>query len=236
LLYIIEWRCEMKIGILGTGDVGKTLAAALVRRGHDVMLGTRDVRRKMEEKATENAPQPFHEWLSKNKKVRLAPFAEAAAHGEIVMNAVAGHAALEVLAKVRPADLKQKILIDITNALGPWTEGTLALFVANTDSLAERIQRAHPGLRVVKALNTVTAHIMVNPAGLAGGDHDVFVAGNDPDARERVTRFLRDEFGWKTVIDLGDLTAARGLEMLIMVWLKLWSAFGTTDFNYKIVR
>jgi hypothetical protein len=190
----------------------------------------------MEEKATDNAPQPFHEWLSKNKKVRLAPFAEAAAHGEIVMNAVAGHAALEVLAKVRPADLKQKILIDITNALGPWSQGQIELFVANTDSLAERIQRAHPSLRVVKALNTVTAHIMVNPAGLAGGDHDVFVAGNDPDARERVTRFLRDEFGWKTVIDLGDLTAARGLEMLIMLWLKLWSAFGTTDFNYKIVR
>ncbi len=225
----------MKIGILGTGDVGKTLSAALVRRGHDVMVGTRDVRRKMEEKADEGSVS-FHDWLGKNKKVRLGIFAEAAAHGEIVMNAVAGHAALEVLAKVRPADLKNKILIDITNALGPWGEGPLELFVANSDSLAERIQRAHPSLRVVKTLNTVTAHIMVNPAGLAGGDHDVFVAGNDPDARERVTRFLRDEFGWKTVIDLGDLTAARGLEMLIMVWLKLWSAFGTADFNYKIVR
>ncbi len=112
----------------------------------------------------------------------------------------------------------------------------MQLFVANTDSLAERIQRAHPGLRVVKSLNTVTAHIMVNPAGLAGGDHDVFVAGNDPEARDRVTRFLRDEFGWKTVIDLGDLTAARGLEMMIMVWLKLWAAFGTADFNYRIAR
>jgi hypothetical protein len=225
----------MKIGILGTGDVGKTLSAALVRRGHDVMVGTRDVRRKMEEKADEGSVS-FHDWLSKNKKVRLGIFAEAAAHGELLMNAVAGHASLEVLAKVRPADLKGKVLIDIANALGPWGEGTIELFVANTDSLAERIQRAHPGLRVVKALNTVTAHIMVNPAGLAGADHDVFVAGNDPDSRERVTRFLRDEFGWKTVIDLGDLTAARGLEMLIMVWLKLWSAFGTADFNYKIVR
>jgi predicted dinucleotide-binding enzyme len=226
----------MKIGILGTGDVGKSLGAALVRRGHDVMLGTRDVRRKMEEKATEDAPQSFHEWLSKNKKIRLAPFAEAAAHGEIVMNAVAGHAALEVLAKVKPSDLKEKILIDITNALGPWGEGPIELFVVNNDSLAERIQRAHPNVRLVKALNTVTAHIMVNPAGLASGDHDVFVAGNDPEARERVARFLREEFGWKTVIDLGDLTAARGLEMMIMVWLKIWGALGTSDFNYKIVR
>ena len=89
---------------------------------------------------------------------------------------------------------------------------------------------------MVKSLNTVTAHVMVNPAGLAGGDHDVFVAGNDPEARERVARFLRDEFGWKTVLDLGDLTAARGLEMMIMVWLKIWSALGTSDFNYKIAR
>ena len=163
-------------------------------------------------------------------------FAEAAAHGEILMNATAGHASLAVLATARPADLKEKILIDIANALGPWSEGQIELFVANTDSLAERIQRAHPGLRVVKALNTVTAHVMVNPAGLAGGEHDVFVAGNDPEARDRVTRFLRDEFGWKTVIDLGDLTAARGMEMMIMIWLKLWAAFGTADFNYRIAR
>ncbi len=226
----------MKIGILGTGDVGKTLGSALSRRGHDIMIGTRDVRRKMEEKAAGDEPISFHDWLSKNKKIHLGTFAEAAAHGELLMNAIAGHASVEVLAKVRPADLKGKVLIDIANALGPWGEGPIELFVANTDSLAERIQRAQPGLRVVKALNTVTAHIMVNPAGLSGGSHDVFVAGNDPDARDRVTRFLRDEFGWKTVIDLGDLTAARGLEMLIMVWLKLWSAFGTTDFNYKIVR
>jgi len=226
----------MKIGIFGTGVVGKTVGAALVRRGHDVMLGTRDVRRKMEEKAADVESVSFHDWLGKNKKVRLGVFADAAAHGEILMNATVGHASLDVLATARPADLKGKILIDISNALGPWAEGRMELFVANTDSLAERIQRAHPALRVVKSLNTVAAHIMVNPAGLAGGDHDLFVAGNDPEARDRVTRFLRDEFGWKTVIDLGDLNAARGLEMILMVWLKLWAAFGTADFNYKIAR
>jgi 8-hydroxy-5-deazaflavin:NADPH oxidoreductase len=226
----------MKVGILGTGVVGKTLGAALVRRGHDVMLGTRDVRRKMKEKAADAESASFHDWLGKNKKVRLGTFAEAAAHGDMLMNATAGHACLDVLATARPADLKGKVMIDIANALGPWAEGQMELFVANTDSLAERIQRAHPALRVVKSLNTVAAHIMVNPAGLAGGDHDVFVAGNDPEARDRVTRFLRDEFGWKTVIDLGDLTAARGLEMILMVWLKLWAAFGTADFNYKIAR
>jgi hypothetical protein len=222
--------------VLGTGNVGKSLGAALTRRGHDVMIGTRDVRRKMEEKASEENPVSFHDWLSKNKKVRLGTFAEAAGHGEILVNATAGHGSIEALSKVKPADLRDKILIDISNPLGPWSEGQLTLFVANDDSLAEMIQRAHPQARVVKALNTLTAHLQVNPAGLAGGDHDIFVAGNDAEARDRVVRFLRDEFGWRTVIDLGDLTAARGLEMMVMVWVKIWGALGTSDFNYKIVR
>jgi len=225
----------MKIGILGTGDVGKTLAAALAARSHDVMVGTRDVRRKMTEKPEEGAAK-FSDWLAMHKKVRLGSFAEAAAHGELLMNATAGHASLEALAMAKPADLKSKVLIDVANALGPWNEGPLELFIVNTDSLAERIQRTYPSTYVVKTLNTVTAHIMVNPAGLAGGAHDIFIAGNDPDSRERVARFLREEFGWKTVIDLGDLTAARGLEMMIMVWLELWAALGTADFNFKVVR
>ena len=227
---------QMKVGILGTGDVGKTLGSALARRGHDVMLGTRDVRRKMEQKASEDNPATFHDWLSKNKKIRLGSFAEAAAHGELLINATAGHGSIEALSKVKPTDLKGKILIDISNPLGPWGEGSVKLFVSNDDSLAEMVQRAHPGVRVVKALNTVTAHLQANPAGLAGGDHDIFVAGNDPAARDRVVRFLREEFGWRTVIDLGDLTSARGLEMMIMVWIKIWEALGTSDFNFKIVR
>ncbi len=227
----------MRFGILGTGDVGRTLASALSRRGHDVMVGTRDVRRKLEESPADEGGVGFKDWLAANKKVRLGSFAEAAAHGELLFNATAGHASLEVLAKARPADLKDKILVDAANALGPWSEGgDMEMFVVNTDSLAERIQRAHPQLWVVKALNTVTAHIMTNPKGLGGGDHDLFVAGNDPRARERVSRLLREEFGWKTVVDLGDLTAARGLEMMIMVWLKIWAALGTADFNFKIVR
>jgi hypothetical protein len=229
-------RLDMKIGIFGTGDVGKTLAAALAGKGHEVILGTRDVRKKMDEKPPDEGSASFRSWASNNKKVRLGTFGEAAAHGELLLNATAGHASLEALSKAKPADLKGKVLIDIANPLGPWKEGLMELFVVNTDSLAERIQRAYPGVRVVKALNTVTAHIMVNPGGLAGGDHDLFIAGNDPEARERVARFLREEFGWKTVIDLGDLTAARAMEMLIMLWLKLWAAFGTADFNYKIAR
>ncbi|MGE5741800.1 MAG: NADPH-dependent F420 reductase, partial [Candidatus Aminicenantes bacterium RBG_16_66_30] len=227
---------QMKIGILGTGVVGKTLGSALSRRGHDVMLGTRDVRRKLDEKPTEVEPSAFRDWLSKNKKIRLGSFAETAAHGELLINATAGHGSINALSKVKPVDLKNKILIDISNPLGPSGEGPVKLFVSNDDSLAEMIQRAHPGVLVVKSLNTVTAYLQANPAGLAGGDHDIFVAGNDPAARDRVARFLREEFGWRTVIDLGDLTAARGLEMMILAWIKIWEALGTSDFNYKIVR
>lgn len=190
----------------------------------------------MEGKTAGDDSVSFRGWLSNHNKVLLGTFAEAAAHGDLLMNATAGHASLEALAAAKPADLKSKVLIDVANALGPWNEGAMELFIVNTDSLAERIQRTYPSTYVVKALNTVTAHIMVNPAGLSGGAHDIFIAGNDPDSRERVARFLREEFGWKTVIDLGDLTAARSLEMMIMVWLKLWAALGTADFNFKVVR
>ncbi len=226
----------MKVGIFGTGEVGRTLGSALAGKDHEVMLGTRDVGRKMKEKTAADGSRSFSGWLAKNKKILLGTFAEAAGHGELLINATAGHASLEALAKVKPADLKGKILIDVSNALGPWEEGPMELFVANTDSLAERIQKAHPGVRLVKALNTISAHLMVNPAGLAGGDHDVFVAGNDSAARDRVVRILRSEFGWKTVLDLGDLTAARGMEMMIMAWLKIWTALGTADFNFKVAR
>ena len=113
----------MKIGILGTGDVGKSLGSALIRRGHDIMLGTRTSAARWRKKRRKPPPVSFHEWLSKNKKIRLGTFAEAAAHGEILLNATAGHASVEVLATVRPGDLKDKILIDVTNALGPWGEG-----------------------------------------------------------------------------------------------------------------
>jgi len=226
----------MKIGIFGTGEVGRALGSALARNGHEVMLGTRDIGRKMKEKAPEKDALAFSGWLARHKKILLGTFADAACHGEFLMNATAGHASLEALSKVKPSDLKGKIMIDVSNALGPWGDGPMELFVANTDSLAERIQRAHPGVRLVKALNTVSAHLMVNPAGLAGGDHDVFIAGNDSGARDRVVRFLRTEFGWKTVLDLGDLTAARGMEMMIMAWIKIWTELGTADFNFKVAR
>ncbi len=226
----------MKIGILGTGDVGRTLAAALAARRHEVMLGTRDIKRKMAEKSEDPETPSLADWLRLNPQVRLGRFSDAAAHGELLFNATAGHASLEALAKVNPGDLKEKVLVDVANALGPWGEGPVSLFVSNHDSLSERIQRAHPNVRLVKALNTVTAHLMTDPKSLAEGDHDVFVAGNDPEARAEVSRFLHDEFGWRAAVDLGDLSAARGMEMMIMLWVNIWTSLGTDDFNFKVVR
>jgi hypothetical protein len=111
-----------------------------------------------------------------------------------------------------------------------------SLTVCNTDSLGEQIQRAFPAARVVKTLNTTTASVMVDPALVAGGDHDLFISGNDPDAKQRVTTLLREWFGWKSVIDLGDITTARGTEMLLPIWVRLWSALGTPMFNFRIAR
>ena len=109
------------------------------------------------------------------------------------------------------------------------------LFVSNEDSLAERIQAALPDTNVVKALNTINANVMVNP-GRVPGETDVFVCGNDAGAKAQVIRILKQDFGWTTVIDLGDLTAARGTESYLHLWLRLMGSLKTADFNVKVVH
>jgi predicted dinucleotide-binding enzyme len=111
-----------------------------------------------------------------------------------------------------------------------------SLTVCNTDSLGEQIQRAFPAARVVKALNTVNAQVMVDPAGVGGGDHDLFVCGDDAEAKRQVTDWLGEWFGWRNVVDLGDISTARGTEMLLPLWVRLWAALGTPRFNLKVVR
>jgi len=111
-----------------------------------------------------------------------------------------------------------------------------SLFTKSDDSLGEQIQKAFPEARVVKTLNTVNCQLMVDPARLGGGDHDMFVAGNDPSAKGRVVELLRGWFGWKTVHDLGDITCARGTEMYLPLWIRMWGSLGTADFNVKFVR
>jgi predicted dinucleotide-binding enzyme len=167
--------------------------------------------------------------------VKLGSFADAAAHGELVVNATAGEASLDALREAGEANLAGKVLVDIANGLDFSRGMPPTLLVANTDSLGERIQRAFPAVRVVKALNTMNALLMVNPRQLADGDHTVFLCGDDPEAKALVTRLLT-ELGWRDVIDLGDLTAARATEMVLPIWLRLTGTLQTPAFNFKVVR
>jgi predicted dinucleotide-binding enzyme len=217
--------------------VGQIIASALAAKGHSVMMGTRDVRMTLErDQKTAATRLTLAEWHRQNPQVRLGIFAEAAALGEVIFNATNGFGALPALESAGEANLDGKILIDISNPLDFSQGMPPTLFISNTDSLGEQIQRRFPGLKVVKTLNTVNAYLMVNPQQLAGGDHTLFVSGNDLEAKARVTQYLRDWFGWKDVIDLGDITTARGTEMLLPIWVRLWGALQTPVFNFKVVR
>lgn len=215
----------MRIGILGTGVVGQTIGAKLVEQGHEVKMGARSAGN---EKAAAWAERA-------GGSASHGTFADAAAFGALLFNCTAGRGSLAALEAAGADNLNGKILIDVSNPLDFSQGMPPSLTVCNTDSLAEQIQRAFPGLRVVKTLNTVTAAIMVDPSRIPG-DHDLFVSGNDPDARAQVTRLLKEAFGWKTVIDLGDLSTARGTEMLLPLWVRLYGRFGTPMFNFHVVR
>lgn len=227
----------MKIGIIGTGMVGQTLAAKLTGLGPDVVIGTRDVPATRARTTPDlYGNPPFSVWQSKHPKVRLGTFAEAAAHGEILLNAASGTGSIAALTQAGNANLSGKILIDIANPLDFSKGMPPSLTVCNTDSLGELIQRTFPSVKVVKTLNTVTALLMVNPEGVGGGDHHLYVSGNDADAKTTVTGLLATWFGWKHVVDLGDITTARATEMLLPIWIRLYGVLKTPMFNFKIVR
>jgi hypothetical protein len=224
----------MKIGILGSGVVGQTLGGKLARNGNDVVLGTRDPSRLDEAKGMGNT---LRDWLElAGPGARLGTFAEAARHGEVLFNATAGTVSLEALEQAGRENLSGKIVIDVSNPLDFSRGMPPTLTVSNTDSLGERIQGAYPDAKVVKTLNTVNATVMVEPRQLADGDHHLFVSGNDAAARASVVALLKREFGWKEVIDLGDITTARGTEMLLPLWVRLYAAFGSPQFNFRVVR
>jgi hypothetical protein len=215
----------MKIAILGTGMVGETIASKLVELGHEVRMGSRTANN---EKAVA--------WVKKaGAKASQGTFADAAAFGEIVFNATSGAASLEVLQSAGQESLKGKVLVDISNPLDFSKGMPPTLFVASDDSLGEQIQRAFPDTKVVKALNTINCNVMVDPSRLPGV-HDTFVSGNDAEAKKQVTQILTEWFGWKSVIDLGNISTARGTECYLMLWLRLWGSLGTPDFNVHIVR
>ena len=212
----------MKIGVIGSGIVGQTIAGKLVELGHAVKVGTSDTSK-------------LEEWLSKaGEEASVGSFAEAAAFGEIVFNCTRGAGSLEALQLVGEASLNGKILVDISNPLDFSKGMPPTLTVCNTDSLGEQIQRTFPEAKVVKTLNTVNAALMVNPA-LVPGDHTLFVSGNDPEAKATVIAILKEGFGWKAVLDLGDISTARATEMLMPLWIRLWGTLQTPMFNYKLV-
>ena len=226
----------MRIAVLGTGPVGQTVAARLDELGHEVTVGTRDVEATMARTEPDNFGQPpFSEWAADHPGIAVAPVADAAAAAELVVNATNGAGSIASLEAAGEEYLAGKVLVDIANPLDFSQGMPPSLFVSNTDSLGEQIQRRFPGTRVVKALNTMNAYLMVDPKQLAGGDHTVFISGNDTDAKTKVAELLQS-FGWSDVVDLGDITTAWGTEMYMPLWARIWGATKNPMFNIKVVR
>jgi len=226
----------MNIAVFGTGTVGPAVAAALVALGHDVVIGTRDPEATLAR--TVAGPMggvPFAQWHAEHPGIRLTTFADAAAGADLIVNATNGSGSLPALTAAGEENLAGKVIMDIANPLDFSHGFPPSLNPVNTDSLGEQLQRAFPAARVVKTLNTMNASVMVDPGSVAGGDHSVFVSGNDVDAKARVSGLLAD-LGHRDIIDLGDITTARGTEMLLPVWLRLWGALGNADFNFKMAR
>jgi 8-hydroxy-5-deazaflavin:NADPH oxidoreductase len=194
----------MKIGILGSGDVAKALAAGFLAHGHEVMLGTRESSR-------------LAEWAAKNAGARIGSFSDAAAFGEPVVLAVKGSAAATVLRLAGEPNLAGKTVIDATNPIAdaPPENGVLKFFTSLDQSLMEQLQREFPDANLVKAFSSVGNRQMVNPV-FAGGRPTMFICGNDEGAKTEVRRIL-DQFGWDTE-DLGKVEAARAIEPLCMLW------------------
>jgi len=226
----------MRIAVLGTGMAGRALAARLAGLGHEVSVGTRDVAATMARTEPDGMGNPpYSTWAAVNPTVTLASFADAAADAELVLNATAGGASIAVLQAAGSGNLAGKVLLDISNPLDFSKGLPPTLSVSNTDSVGEQIQAAFPETKVVKALNTMNAYLMADPRQLADGQHTVFVSGNDADAKKTVTALL-ESFGHTDVLDLGDISTARGPEMVLPIWLRVWGALGTPMFQFKIVR
>jgi len=225
----------MNIAVLGTGMVGQAIAGRLHDLGHSVVVGTRDPRATLARTEPDQMGNPpFSAWHGAHTGVELATFADAAARAELVVNASSGSATLEVLQQAGADNLAGKVLVDVANPLDFSAGFPPTLSVKDTDSLGEQVQRAFPQARVVKALNTLNASLMVDPRSL-GQSSTVFVSGEDADAKAAVVDLL-ESFGHDDVIDLGGLETARGTEMLLPIWLRLMGALGTAQFNFKVVR
>jgi 8-hydroxy-5-deazaflavin:NADPH oxidoreductase len=215
----------MKIGVFGSGTVGTTIGTKLVALGHDVKMGSRIA-------TNEEAAK----WVAKvGKGASQGTFKDCAQHGEILFNCTSGGGSLAALSSAGEEALAGKVLIDIANPLDFSGGMPPRLSVVNDDSLGEQIQKAFPATKVVKALNTVTATLMVDPT-LVKGETTVFMCGDDAAAKGRVNEILKGWFGWQDVIDVGPIAMARGTEMYLALWVRLYGALQSPMFNVKVVR
>src|SRR5437773_1264870 len=214
----------MKVGILGSGDVGRALGKGFAARGHDVKLGSRNTKSK-----------ELLAWLkdTKGKASAVSP-KEAAAHGEVIVLAVVGAAVDDVIDLAGRDNFDGKVVIDVTNPLDFSKGMPPGLFVGTTDSLGERVQRKVPKAKVVKCFNTVGNAHMVAPKFL-GGAPEMLIAGNDAEAKKKVTAILK-EFGWPGAIDVGGIDGARGLEAIVPLWVRVCTALGNWNVAWKVLH
>jgi len=224
----------MKIGILGTGIVGKTLAAKLNEMGHDVMIGTRNVSETLSKvnKDMMGSP-PFKEWYSQNPKVKFGTFAEAAQFGEMIMLATHGVATIAAIDVAGKNNFKGKVVVDTTNPLD-FSQGMPPKFAVTLgNSLGKQIQKHIPEAKVVKAFNTVNAFVMVSPKR-EEGDPDLFIAGNDEEAKNKF-KSLAEKMGWKRVLDIGDISNSYWLEAMTMFWVYFGDKYNNWTHAFKLL-
>lgn len=216
----------MRIGVLGTGSVGRRIATKLVELGHEVTMGSRSAE-----------SEALQGWMREIGDGTFGgTFAEAASGAELVFNCTSGEASLEALTAAGAENLAGKVLVDVANPLDLSAGMPPTLSICNDDSLGERIQATFPEAKVVKALNTINNQVMTDPGRLPGS-HNVFVCGEDEEAKEAVVELLKS-FGWlrESIVDLGGIAAARGTEMYLPLWLRLYGALGTGVFNIQVWR
>lgn len=207
--------------------MGEKIGSRLIGLGHEVKMGSRCA---TNEKATAFAAKH-------PGKASAGTFADAAAFGELIFNCTKGLEAVNILKSAGEKNLSGKILIDVTNPLDFSNGFPPSLSVCNTSSLGEEIQKAFPDVKVIKTLNTMSVDVMIDPASVGGGDHHVFVCGNDANAKADVVKIL-ESFGWKknNIIDLGDITSSRGTEMILPLWVRLYAGKKHANFNFKITE
>lgn len=225
----------MKIALLGTGNVGQTLAEKCLAKGHAVSIGTRDVQNTL----SKTGEKTFSTWLEKNTGAQLKTFAEAVVDADLIINALNGARTVEVFATISTQSLENKIIIDLSNPLD-FSKGfppTLLPDLHNSNSLGEALQQLHPSAKVVKTLNTMWCGLMLAPQLIAQAPHVNFISGNDASAKDTVSNFLQT-FGWskEQLLDLGDISAARGTEGYLLLWTRIYAATKNGAFNVQLVK